>query len=70
MHVIAHWYNYERLVSLANNNAPQGPRRLNQQWPWEKRNVPTEAQPNLASVQIVSWYLWGHVQLDTLYGRL
>ncbi|XP_064404880.1 cytochrome b-245 heavy chain-like [Halichondria panicea] len=52
MHVIAHWYNYERLVSLANNNAPQGPRRLNQQWPWEKRNVPTEAQPNLASVQI------------------
>ena len=65
MHVIAHWYNYERLVSLASST------QLRAQWPWEARFVPDEAQPNLrpyatAGIQLVSWYLWIHVQLYDL----
>ena len=43
VHVIAHWYNYERLLGLANL----------ERWPWEKRMVPSLAQPTLpAGVQI------------------
>lgn len=53
MHVIAHWYNYERLLSLATVS------KLRAQWPWEVRNAPQNAQPNVqpyvnAGIQIVS----------------
>ena len=44
VHVIAHWYNYERLVGL--------PLSLDR-WPWESRFVPQNAQPSLADVSVV-----------------
>ena len=49
MHIIAHWYNYERLIGLVTQDD------LNTKWPWEPRLVPGAAQPavspNLVSRQ-------------------
>ena len=38
VHIIAHWYNYERLLGLNAGN-------LQSRWPWEQRFVPQNAQP-------------------------
>ena len=48
VHVIAHWYNYERLVGLVDL------RTLRTRWPWELRFVPQLAQPELEFIS-VSW---------------
>jgi len=50
MHVIAHWYNYERLISLNADGTT-----IIDQWPWEPRFIPREAQPSVPpGVQPVS----------------
>ena len=41
IHVIAHWYNYERLVATLDNQS------LKSTQPWISRNVPERAQPDL-----------------------
>lgn len=46
VHVIAHWYNYERLVGLVNLQT------LRDRWPWEYRFVPQNAQPSLAFISV------------------
>ena len=56
VHIIAHWYNYERLVGLALGSS------LNSKWPWEPRYVPQDAQPALPSgVTLVCLGGWGGV---------
>lgn len=42
MHVIAHWYNYERLVGLTDLR----------RWPWEPRFVPNHAQPPVGTLGV------------------
>lgn len=42
MHVIAHWYNYERLVGLTDLR----------RWPWEPRFVPNNAQPPVGTLGV------------------
>lgn len=39
IHVIAHWYNYERLLGLVTLPV------LRARWPWETRFIPQDAQP-------------------------
>lgn len=46
VHVIAHWYNYERLVGLVNLTT------LRTRWPWEFRFVPELAQPSLPFISV------------------
>jgi hypothetical protein len=48
IHVIAHWYNYERLVGLVDLTT------LRNRWPWEARFIPQDAQPGLPFIS-VSW---------------
>ena len=49
VHVIAHWYNYERLVGLVDLTT------LRNRWPWEARYIPQNAQPDLSVYVNVSW---------------
>jgi len=46
IHVIAHWYNYERLVATPDLTS------FLQRFPWEQRRIPNLAQPSLPAVQI------------------
>jgi len=48
IHVIAHWYNYERLVATPDLTS------FLQRFPWEQRRIPNLAQPSLPAVQAVS----------------
>ena len=48
IHVIAHWYNYERLVATPNLQV------FLERFPWEQRRIPNLAQPSLPPVQPVS----------------
>lgn len=41
IHVIAHWYNYERLLATPSLSA------FRERIPWEYRSIPNDAQPNL-----------------------
>ena len=52
IHVIAHWYNYERLLATPSLSI------FRDRVPWEYRSIPQEAQPNLtaytdADIQLV-----------------
>jgi len=46
MHVIAHWYNYERLIGLVSQD------NLNNKWPWEPRQVPSMVFLNISFVSL------------------
>ena len=48
IHVIAHLYNYERLVATPDLTS------FLQRFPWEQRRIPNLAQPSLPAVQAVS----------------
>lgn len=66
IHVIAHWYNYERLLATALFTT------FRDRVPWEVRSIPQNAQPDLtdyldANIQPVSACLFAGLTYMYLY---